>query len=820
MARAFRYLYRSFLILGAVALLAVALIYYLASQSLPDYDANWKAKGTLGAIEIVRDSHAVPHISAEHELDVFYGLGFAHAQDRLWQMTLLRRTAQGRLSEMFGEATLKVDRLLRALDVYNVARANVEVQTPEVQAALEAYSAGVNGWLHIVAEEALGRGAPEFLLFSKEIAPWTPADSLAILRIMALQLTDQAAREVMRAKLALRLSDARLQDIYPDNPGPPIMEVPEFAAMFNTPATLAEPERHALSPLKKIGMAGASNAWAARSGRVAGGGTLLASDPHLGLSAPSIWMLARLELEDGGVIGGTIPGVPGILVGRNAQVGWGLTTAYLDDQDIYIEKLNPDNPEQYLTPDGYKDFESTRVLIEIDGAPAITQTLRRTRHGPVVPNDHFGLDGFLAEGQVAALSWTALDPSDKSIEALFDVMRAKDAQDLRAATRLYSMPPQVITYADKSSIGLQAIGVAPRRKASSQSQGRLPSPGWVTENDWDGWLPFDTNPNSFNPSSGIVVNTNNRLVDRPFPNHFSHSWGDSQRIQRAMKMLNGREFHTLDSFIEIQSDTVSNAARTLLPLIAKDLWWTGEPAATGTQEHQRQQALERLAKWNGEMSEHDPEPLIYAAWVRALQRRIAIDELGALADEMHKLNPLFIERVFRDIDGAKIWCDVIQTSASETCTDISRLALDEALIFLSERYGEKLESWRWGDAHQAYHKHEVLGNIPLLSWFVNIVQDTPGGDNTLLRGRTMGKGDTPFRNVHGSGFRGVYDFNDPDSSVFIISTGQSGHPLSRHYDDLSRLWRRSEYVPMSLNPELARGGAVGITRISPKADEN
>ncbi len=816
MARVFRILYRSFLVLGALVLIAGALVYYLASQSLPDYDADWRAVGVNGPLEIVRDSHAVPHISAENELDIFYGLGFAHAQDRLWQMMLLRRTAQGRLSEMFGKDTLSVDRLLRALDLYNVARKNVEYQSAETLSKLEAYSAGVNGWLRIVQEEALGRGAPEFLLFSKEIAPWTPADSLAIMRIMALQLTDQARREIMRAKVALRLSPERLQDLYPDDPGMPYMAAPEFAGVFQDHRPAALPVQHALNPMREVGLAGASNAWAARAGRVAGGGTLLANDPHLGLSAPSIWMLAALNFEDGGVIGGTIPGIPGILVGRNSTLGWGLTTAYLDDQDVYIEKLNPDNPEEYLTPDGYKPLEITRVLIEIDGEPAITDTLMRTRHGPVIPKEHFGLEGFLTEGHVAALAWPALDPTDQTIETLFGLIHAKTVQEARDLTRKYSIPAQVLTFADQNSIAIQAMGVTPRRKADSQSQGRLPSPGWVAENDWDGYLPFDTNPHEINPASGIVVNTNNRLVDRPFPNHFSHSWGDSQRIQRALRMLNGREFHTLDSFIEIQSDTVSPTARTLLPLIAKDLWWTGEPAASGTPERRRQKALELLANWNGEMSEHDPEPLIYAAWVRALQRRIAVDELGNLTERMRRLNPLFLERVYRDISEASIWCDVIQTTPKETCTDQSRLALDEALIDLQERYGPKVESWRWGDAHQAKHKHEVLGNIPLLSWIVNIVQDTPGGDNTLLRGQTSGRGDDPFTNIHGSGYRAVYNFSDPDSSVFMISTGQSGHPLSRHYDDLAQLWRRSEYVPMSLNPELARGGAVGITRITPK----
>ena len=210
-----------------------------------------------------------------------------------------------------------------------------------------------------------------------------------------------------------------------------------------------------------------------------------------------------------------------------------------------------------------------------------------------------------------------------------------------------------------------------------------------------------------------------------------------------------------------------------------------------------------------------PEPLIYAAWMRHLQQRLIRDDLGPLADAFTHLDPLFIERVFRDVDGASAWCDVVQSTVPETCADIARQSLDEALIWIAEHHGANLDSLRWGDAHQARQDHPVLGETPLLKWVVNIRQSTSGGDNTLQRGLTGGTGPAPFANLHGAGYRGVYDFADPDSSVFIISTGQSGHPLSRHYDDLGDLWRRGEYVPMSLDPDLARAGAVGITRLIP-----
>ena len=262
---------------------------------------------------------------------------------------------------------------------------------------------------------------------------------------------------------------------------------------------------------------------------------------------------------------------------------------------------------------------------------------------------------------------------------------------------------------------------------------------------------------------------------------------------------------------------MSPTARLLLPLIGADLWFTGEAAPEGTPERFRQRALILLAAWNGEMNEHLPEPLITEAWLRTLQDKLIRDEIGPLADAFDHVDPVFMDRVFRDVGGASIWCDVIQSAAVEPCAEVARQALDEALLRLSEKYGTSMESWRWGDAHQATHDHPVLGTVPILRYFVNIRQSTSGGDTTLMRGRTSGKDPEPFLNVHGAGYRGVYDFADPDSSVFITATGQSGHPLSRHYDDLGELWRRGEYIPMSLDPELARAAAVGVTRLIPSA---
>ena len=820
MSLIFKWLVR---IAGGILMLlifAVLAVYYLSARSLPDYDATEKVAGIAAPVEILRDTANVPHILGQSDSDVFFGLGYAHAQDRLWQMVVMRRTAQGRLSEVFGLRTVETDKLLRRLDLYNLAQQSVAAQDRDTIAMLNAYAAGVNARLVQINKQALGRGAPEMFIFDVPVAPWTPADSLAILKLMALQLSDHLQTEVLRAQLSMVLPDARrLADILPDAPGSGVSALPAYSSLMPKGHTMhaahSPAQRPFLWPVPPRGMASASNAWAAAPQRSAAGGTLLANDPHLGLSAPTIWYLARLQLASGGVIGGTIPGMPLVLSGRSEDLGWALTSAYMDDQDVLLEQLNPENPEEYLTPEGYKPFATRPSIVEIKDHAPVTLTLRWSENGPILAGSDFDLAEITPKGHVASLGWTALSPADTSMTAGLRLMQAKTVQDALEGSALYIAPAQNLTVVDGVQIAMRTIGAMPRRDAAHQTQGRMPAPGWLAQNRWQGLFPASANPEFVNPNGGILGNTNNKTVERPFPLHVSFDWGDSQRVQRWQRLMQSRQVHTRDSFIEAQLDTVSPTARSLLPLIGAELWFTGAPAPQGTPERQRQIALQLLAEWNGEMNEHLPEPLIYMAWVRHLQRRLIQDELGTLAQEFHHIEPLFIERVYRDVDGAGIWCDVIQSAPRETCADIARQALDEAIIWLNETYGGSLEALRWGDAHQATHDHPVLGKVPFIKSIVNIRQSTSGGDNTLMRGKTLGRGENPFLNVHAAGYRGVYDFTDPDSSVFIVSTGQSGHPLSRHYDDLGELWRRGEYITMSLDLDLARAAPVGLTRLEP-----
>ena len=813
---------RLILSLAVLGALFFAFSWYVLSRSLPEYTKTVQLEQLIAPVEIVRDTANVPHIFGKNDHDTLFALGYAHAQDRLWQMTMLRRTAQGRLSELFGEATLPIDMTVRRLAIYSAARQSLSALRPDTLAKLDAYAVGVNARLREINESALGRGAPEFFIFSNAISPWTAADSLAIVKLMGIQLSSHLHQEVLRARASLVLEGDRIKDLLPDMPGNSQADLIDFTRLFpdlSPIKTSSAREHSALSPFKPIALAGASNAWAALPGRSATRGTLLANDPHLELTAPSIWYLARLELSTGGVIGGTIPGLPLVLVGRSAKLGWGLTSSNLDDTDVFIEKLNPLDPSEYKTPQGYKPFVKKQSIVRIKDKSPVTLEMFWTENGPVLPGSHANLETVTPAGHVTSVAWTLLSSQDTSIEAGFDLMAAQSVQEGLVASRAFVAPSQILTLADSKQIAMRTIGALPKRDPRHQSKGRLPSAGWLAQNRWQGVFDPSVNPVFLNPASGVLGHTNNKYTDRSFPEHISFDWGDSQRVQRMTRLLQTREAHTRDSFIEAQLDSVSPTARTLLALIGGELWYQSQSVPTDSPAGRRQTALDLLANWNGEMNEHLPEPLIYAAWLRALHKRLIVDELGPLHEAFTHAEPLFIERVFRDVAGAGIWCDVAQSRRQESCAEMSRLALDDALAELVETYGSEITALRWGEAHQATHDHPVLGDVPILKWFVNIRQSTSGGDHTLQRGKTSGTGPNPYLNVHAGGYRGVYDFADPDSSVFIISTGQSGHPLSRHYDNLGKLWRRGEYVPMTLDETLARAGATGVTTLTPILDQ-
>ncbi|MDO5529647.1 MAG: penicillin acylase family protein, partial [Paracoccus sp. (in: a-proteobacteria)] len=614
MLKIFRWLLR--VTVGMIALVVVAsvLAYYFAVRSVPDYNAAYRAAGITAPVEIVRTTENVPHIFAQSDADAFFALGLAHAQDRLFQMTTLRRAAQGRLAELYGERAVPADEIARRLELYRAASASAAVQDEATQAALAAYSAGVNRWIEIVNEGALGRGAPEFFIAPGEISYWRPADSIAILKLYAASVSDQPGAEIMRARLSIA-EPGRGHDLTA-RLGEPAL--PGYASLFPS-ARMNAPDRANIGADWDRGLAGfmmpfrggGGNLAAAAPERTAAGGALLAADLHMPLTAPGLFYLARLSLEGGDVIGATIPGMPVMLSGRGGAMGWGLVPAQIDDADIFIEEVQPGDATRYRGTRGWDDFTSRREIIRVEGGEGRTISLHRTENGPLI-GSFPGIGAITPLGHVAALGWTGLAEDDRSMSALLGIMTAQDRAGALRAGRAMVAPAMVLTLADQGGIAQEVIGHVPLRAENHQSGGRLPVPGWRAENRWRGTAPA---PEGAAPASddGIAFATGASGAGA------LRGGDDPLRAGRMEALLAGREIHTRDSLTEIQLDIVSPAARALLPLVGADLWFTDEPAAIGTQERQRQDALTLLAEWDGAMNEHLPEPLIYAAWMGALQ---------------------------------------------------------------------------------------------------------------------------------------------------------------------------------------------------------
>ena len=800
----FRWLLRATVALIVLLVIAMVLTWYFATRSLPDYNATYHVEGITNPVEIVRSTENVPHVFGSTDEDVFFALGFAHAQDRLFQMTLLRRAAQGRLAEIYGPKAFASDDLARRLELYRNASDSVDAQDEATKAALMAYSAGVNQWITEVNEQALGRGAPEFFLRPQNISYWQPADSLAILKLLAAASSNSAATEILRARLSMAWPD-RGADLLRAEGAPAAL--PDYASLFAgarfpAPEGRSRPDgERSVENFLRPGDGLGANGFAAMPARTAANGALLANDPQAPLIAPSLYYLARMQFASGGVIGATIPGMPVILSGRNPHLAWGVTPAAIDDADIAMEEIQPGNAARYRGPTGWTDLESRREVIRVLDQPDRNITLRFSRNGPLVPGLDAGLVDITPTGFVPALRWTGSSGDDTTMSALMGLMRAENVVSAARTVEKVIAPAMHVTLADHENIRQLTVGSAPERAANHPTGGALPVPGWETNADWTAIVALNGSPQP--TENGIVLAT-------------EEAGAQALRRGRLDWLLQDREIHSRDSFIAAQLDIVSPAARALLPVVGAELWFTGEPAAAGTPERQRQDALNLLAEWDGAMNEHLPEPLIYSAWMDALQDRLIRDELGPIADDIRDLHPAFINAVFRNQDGASAWCDIVQSAPVEDCTTIARQSLDRAILSLSEKYGPDVTSWRWGDAHQARHTHPVLGQIAGLRWVVNLTQSLSGGAFTVSRMPGLGYGAAPFEAATGPGYRGVYDLADPDSSVFIISTGQSGHPLSRHYDDLADLWRRGEYIGMSLDPDLARAAATGITRLEPE----
>lgn len=756
----------------SVAVVAFAIRAWL---TLPQTSGENVVPGISHPVEIWRDAHGVPHIFADSMSDAWFALGYAHAQDRMWQMEFTRRLGAGRLAEVVGPPILDADRFFRTLGLYRLAEAQSKSLSWQTRIALEAYANGVNAWLdHRAAALPI-----EFFLFGHEPEPWRIADSLVWARLLAYQLSTNWTTELLRARLAVKLPKSLLVELWPTDPS-------------DWPVTIEGSGQAAASQLiRRLGevpawleVRGASNAWVVGPGRSASGNPILANDTHLALAAPNPWYLARLVTPKLEITGATAPGAPFVLLGHNGSVAWGMTSSGADTQDLFIETVDPADPERYFAPGGPQPFEVRRESIQVKGSDPVELTVRATRHGPVISDFLADMDAVAGMNAVVALASASEAPQDRTVEALAAMATARDVDEFAEAARGFESPAVNIVFADTGgTIGMISPGRVPVRR---HGDGSLPAAGADGRQDWIGVIPRDERPMLVNPETGFIVNANNRLVDDTYPWLIARDWEEPYRARRIEAYLLERSRNTVDDVQNLQTDILSDAARDLLPIMLHEI---------GHMDGEAGRAADMLRRWDRRMRRDRPEPLIYAAWLREAMRGIAADDLGQQFERYWRNRPRFIRAALTE---NRHWCGDARSKLPGDCGRVLGAALDRALAHIRSRLGRDVAGWRWGDLHRARFQNRTLGEVPLLSLLASLSIATDGGDHTVNVGElTHGGSDEPYSHARGAIYRANYDLSDLAESRYMIPGGQSGNPFSRHYRSLLEPWRDGAYLKIA-----------------------
>ncbi len=790
--------FRVFLVLALVVTLAAAAGYAWLRQSLPQLEGTLTLSGLKAPVEIVRDRHGVPHIYAGSVEDAYFALGFTHAQDRLWQMEMNRRIGSARLSEVLGAATLDADKFLRTLGVRRVAAAALATMNAETRGQLDAYAAGVNAFL----AERRGPLPLEFLLTGITPEPWQSVDSVAWIKMMAWDLGGNWRSELLRLRLAKKLSIAQIGEFLPPYPGDAPLAIADYGALYRQ----FDASKLAALALPGLTEDGASNNWVLAGSRTASGKPLLANDPHLGLAAPAVWYFAHLSAPGFEMMGATLPGVPAVVLGRTQRIAWGMTNTGPDVQDLYVERI--DAAGQVLAPQGWQKLKTRSEVIKVKGQADVTLTVRESRHGPLISDVFKPAAEALPQGYALALAWTALREDDLSMQAAGKFASANNWNEFLAAARDFHSPQQNMVYADtEGNIGFVAPGRVPVRKPANDLKGQAPAPGWDAKYDWDGFIAFEDLPHGYNPASGELMSANHKIVPEDYPHYLTSEWILPYRAKRIAQLLGATPKHTAQSFAKIQADTVSLQVREILPLLLH----------AKTADAEAQQVLRELGQWNANMAIEGAEPLIVSAWLRELGRLIYADELGELFDGAWEHRASFTYHVLADTGGQARWCDDVNTPAKETCADLLPKALSLALADLKRRHGEDRGKWRWGEAHFALSEHRPFGRQAQLAQFFDVRVPSPGDTYTINVGRnSLANVAAPFASRHAASLRAVYDLADLDQSMYIHSTGQSGNLLSPLYSNFAERWSRAEYIPMSMKRSDALADSLGTLRLQPR----
>ena len=775
----------------------IIFVYSMYAQSVPNgkfYNQNLRDHLTIKF-----DESDVAHIQAKYPNDAYFALGYLHARERTWQMEFNRRLASGTLSEVLGDKTVDIDRFIKTLGIRKAARLQYENLPSSTKLAIESYSNGVNA-----GYQDLGWALPlEFWLTGSKPALWTPIDTVSWSLMMALDLGDNWNKEFTRLALAKDLPTSKIWEIIPPYEGDSPATSLDFAKMYHDadiylkPTTQQSQNTHldnlqAFLPQNVDGKG--SNNWVISGSHTASKKPLLANDPHLGLSSPSTWYFAHLDAKDLNVIGGTIPGLPGVVLGYTPKLAWGFTNTAPDVQDLFIEAIHPDNSLQYKTPTGYESFKVRREIIFVKDQEPINFVVRETRHGPVI-SDAYPQAAKIIDTKrfVLSLQWAALDPQNQSMQALIDMNKAQSLESLRDSLEKYYAPMQNVVMADtEGKIAYTVAGVAPKRLKNQGMVGVAPTFGWDANNDWKEFVKPSELPHQYSPEKPWIFTANQKVEDPLAPNTLTADWTMPYRANRISELLEKNKVHDINTMKSLQNDTYSLAAQPLLELFKKSL----------SSSSHKNELPKDIYEFKGDMKIDSPNALIFNTWVDQLTRAIFTEKLGDSFDRLYSQRGLRDGLLSVVKNNPQYWCKSSPASQINDCSELSNLALENALNYLIKRYGKNMNQWKWGDAHIATGSHKPFGQVPFLRNIFNLKISSPGDGQTINVG-TMSFNDKtePYSSKVAPGMRAIYDLSNLNESIFIGFGGQSGWVQSRRYKEYIDDWSNGNYLPLNMAPK-------------------
>jgi penicillin amidase len=785
----------------AITLVIIALVLVtltLLDRALPITQGTLVVPGLEDEVTVIRDRWGVPHIYAESLSDLFFAQGYVHAQDRLWQMELNRRIGSGRLAEIFGEMALDADRFIRTVGFRRAAEADLEIMDEETRSALEAYAAGVNAFLD--AQQPL---TLEFTILRFKPQPWSLLDTLTWGKVMAWNLSINWDTEILRARLMDKLGVERAAELEPMYPYNNPTVIPSEVDYGRLSTRILEQYRQATSWLGTSGAGMGSNNWVVDGTKSVTGKPLLANDPHLGLQMPSIWY--ENHLVGGGieVTGVSFPGVPGVIIGHNAAITWGVTNGFPDVQDLYVEKLNPEKPLQYEYQGEWHDVEEVREEIRVKGRPEpVIEEVTITRHGPIISNIVPPEEG--KDVPPLALRWTASEPGTLSCAVML-LQRAANWEEFTAALRYWDVPAQNFVYADvEGNIGYYLAGRIPIR---AQGMGLVPVPGWTGEYEWTGWIPFEELPHTYNPPQHYVATANNRVVGDDYPYFITVEWMNGYRARRICDLLESKKQLAAEDFAAMHMDFYSIPGRELSRYLA--VLKPEDEQAVRQSSPRARRAVELIRAWDFNLTADSVAGTIFEAVQRQILRLAFADKLGPelaahyLGTGFHPtLSPVnaYMGRsavvLLRLLENeTSPWFADAETGESRTRDEFLLLALEKAIAELETTLGEDMSRWQWGRLHQATLAHP-LGQVKPLNLIFNRGPFPIGGDTDTVHQTAFIPGEPYAVKSWCVSYRQIVDVSNWGHSLAIHTNGQSGQPGSRHYADMIPLWRNGEYHPM------------------------